>query len=498
MNGNREARVADVYEEILGRTDDAERPAILGADRCTYGELRRKVDLLAARLRAAGAGPGRRIGIALDPSVGYLVALLGIRAAGATAVLFGTAWTPFEQRRCFQHARPSWILSAGTPAVGAVDPDPVDCVAAGAQLHRYAANDDAPASEPDDAVIIYTSGTTGAPKGVVLPAASVSANVRAVAEYLELGPEDSTAAFTPTCYAYAVSQFLTHALAAAAIRPIPTYLRYPMAVLQACHEDRLTGLAANPTSFRIFTRLERPAHWDLNAVRTVMSGGQFLDARLVASLCEVFPSTRVVNMYGATENAPRISYHWLEDRGGDDPARFYPVGTAVRGTRIEIRAESGAVLPPGETGEVVVTGNSLMRGFWQDPEATAKRVRDGWLHTGDLGRFDEAGRLHLTGRSSNVINVGNEKVSPEDVERKMLEVAGVAEAGVYGVPDPLTGESVRAKIVLEEGAEIGGDVVQIHLRRALSSYKIPREIEVVDALPRTLYGKLDRRKLKED
>lgn len=347
-------------------------------------------------------------------------------------------------------------------------------------------------------MIIYTSGTTGSPKGVILTERGLSANVRAVASYLDLRPSDSTVVFTPTCYAYAVSQFLTHALAGAAILPMPTYLRFPMAILQGVATARLTGIAANPTSFRMLLGLDVPADWDLSSVRYVMSGGQFLDARLVARLCERFPRTRVVNMYGATENGPRISYHWVEDRGADDPARFYPVGRAVDGTRIEIRDdEDRPVAGPEQVGEVVVAGTSLMRGYWRDPETTAQRIRDGWLHTGDLGFLDPRGELVLTGRSSNIINTGNEKVSPEEVERALLEVPGIAEAGVYGRPDPVTGESVCAKIVVEAGAQVDLWDVQRHCRLVLSAYKVPREVTIVDALPRTLYGKMDRRKLKE-
>lgn len=489
--------IESIYTAILERRSDGGRPAILGPAGCTFGELRDRVAELAGRLRAAGAGPGERVGLALDPGAGYLVALLGVRAAGATAVLFGTSWTPFEAVRTFRHSMPRWILAGGDPSL---EVDPIDTVPSPeveGNLLEYRHEAEAPRSNPNDAIIIYTSGTTGAPKGVVLSESAISSNVRAVAAYLELVPGDSTTVFTPTCYAYAVSQFLTHSFAGAAILPLPTYLRFPMAVLNACAEHRLTGLAANPTSFRILLGLDVPAEWDLSSVRYIMSGGQFLDARLVMRLSARFPSARVVNMYGASENSPRISYYWLEDRGSDDPARFYPVGFAVGGTRIEIRSDDDRPLRIGNVGEVVVSGSSLMSGYWRDPESTAAKVRGGWLHTGDLGFIDNGGRLVLTGRASNVINVGNEKVSPEDVERVILEVAGVAEAGVYGVQDSITGESVKAKVVLERGSAVPPDAILRHCRKMLSGYKAPRVIEIVDALPRTLYGKLDRRKLKE-
>jgi acyl-CoA synthetase (AMP-forming)/AMP-acid ligase II len=232
-------------------------------------------------------------------------------------------------------------------------------------------------------------------------------------------------------------------------------------------------------------------------VRYIMSGGQFLDGRLVMRLCERLPNTRIVNMYGASENSPRISYHWVEDQGSDDPARFYPVGIPVQGTRMEIRSDDDGPVPVHEVGEVVVGGTSLMRGYWRDAEATTAKLRNGWLHTGDLGYLDEGNRLVLTGRASNVINVGNEKVSPEDIERVLLEVKGVAEAGVFGVADPVTGESVRAKVVVEAGAAVEPETMLQHCRLMVSGYKVPREIRIVDALPRTLYGKLDRTKLKE-
>lgn len=487
-----------IYGEILGRTDDGGRLAILGRNAASYGELRHRVERLGRRLQESGAGAGGRVGLCLDPGAGYLVGLLAIRSIGATAVLFGTSWTPFEQRRCFLHAQPEWMIASAEPAVGQVPESSVACEEIDGQLHHYLFADPPPISEPDDAIIIYTSGTTGAPKGVVLPESAISANVRAVAAYLELSKTDSTAVFTPTCYAYAVSQFLTHALAGASIFPVPSYLRFPMVVPQACSVYRLTGLAANPTSFRIILGLDIPADWDLRSVRYVMSGGQFLDARLVMRVSQRFPSTRVVNMYGASENSPRISYHWVEDRGGDDAARFYPVGKAVDGTQLEIRDDHDRPVPVGSIGEVVVSGTSLMRGYWKDPESTAAKLRGGWLHTGDLGRLDPDGALILTGRVSNVINVGNEKVSPEDVERVLLEVRGVADAGVYGALDPVTGESVRAKVVLDAGSAVDAAALTQHCRLMLSGYKVPREVRIVDALPRTLYGKLDRTKLKED
>jgi acyl-CoA synthetase (AMP-forming)/AMP-acid ligase II len=126
-----------IFDEILGRSGDGHRPAILGADRCDYGELRQQVDRLAARLTEAGVVPGRRVGISLDPGLGYLVALLAVRAAGATSVLFGPSWTPYEQKRCFDHAQPGWIFAGSTPPVGRTCIVTRECSEIGAELLSY-------------------------------------------------------------------------------------------------------------------------------------------------------------------------------------------------------------------------------------------------------------------------------------------------------------------------------------------------------------------------
>jgi len=136
-----------------------------------------------------------------------------------------------------------------------------------------------------------------------------------------------------------------------------------------------------------------------------------------------------------------------------------------------------------------------MRGYWKDPAATSERLKDGWFHTRDLGFVDGDGLLHLTGRQNTLINIGNEKVAPEEVEKVLLQIPGVEDAAVYGASDPLLGESVRAQVVLAPEARIEVADLQRHCRKKLSSYKLPRRILVTNGIPRTLYGKIDRKKL---
>jgi acyl-CoA synthetase (AMP-forming)/AMP-acid ligase II len=321
--------------------------------------------------------------------------------------------------------------------------------------------------------------------------------VRAVAGYLELTPQDGAPVFTPPCYAYSLSQNLVTTWTGGRLLPVASGLLFPMEILRALAQERLTGLSATPTAFRLLCQLDYDEALDLSSVRYAMLGGQFLDPHLVGLTTSLFPNARVVNMYGCTENCPRISYHYVSGTSGLSDRGYYPVGRPVEGTEIQIVGEDGAPVVPGEKGEVLIRGTSLMRRYWKDPEATAARLADGWFHTKDLGFLDAEKRLHLSGRLAIVINIGNEKVSPEEVEAVIGQVEGVMDAAVFGRPDPVLGQTVHAVIVTEPGSVVDVADIQRHCRRELSGYKVPRGIEFVEDLPRTHYGKIDRMALAE-
>jgi acyl-CoA synthetase (AMP-forming)/AMP-acid ligase II len=485
-----------VFETVLGRTGDSDRRCIVGDRPGTYGDLRSAVERLTVRLRAAGCVDGSRVAICLDQGFEYMAALLAVRAARGVSVLMAPDWTETEKARVLGHAECRLAIT-DTPVVGDTEPlrlAPLD--GCDGLLLEFAQRETETAIE-GDAVIIYTSGTTGMPKGVVLTDAGISANVRAVASYLELGPEDFSPVFTPTCYAYSLSQNLTHLWAGGGVLPLPSGLMFPLDLLQGVSIHSLTGISGTPTSFRILSQLDLEPGVDLSSIRYLMTGGQYLDARLVGLLGSMFPRARVVNMYGASENSPRISYHYVDGADGMDSRQCFSVGSPVAGTQIRVGSFIGKATDGQPVGEVLISGTSLMRGYWKDPAATAERLVDGWFHTRDLGYLDDAGRLFLTGRQSTIINIGNEKVSPEEVEMVLAEMPGIVDAAVYGVADPLLGESVHALVVLDSATRVQVADVQRHCRDRISGYKIPRRINVVDAVPRTLYGKIDRARLRE-
>ncbi len=487
--------MSSIFQDILGRTDGLDRPAFHGDRAFTHGAFLDHVARFVGAFERAAITPGDRVALCVDQGADYAAALVALRRVGAVAVLMAPDWTDAEKDRVADVAEVRFAV-ADMPLLGTRAVASAENVSGDATLLAFDVVPTEP-SGPDDAVLIFTSGTTGAPKGVILTESCISANVRAVSRYLSLGPADGSPVFTPPCYAYSLSLNLTHLWSGAAMLPVPAGLMFPIEILQGIAQHRLTGVSATPTAFRLLAQVDPDAPVDLTSVRYVMTGGQFLDLRLVRTLGELFPKADVVNMYGCSENSPRISYLVVDGQHGLDDAGYYAVGRAVDGTRIEILDGEGRPVAPGTTGEVVISGTSLMRGYWRDPESTAERLVDGRFHTRDLGYLDAEGLLHLTGRATSIINIGNEKVSPEEVEKVLAGVEGVREAAVYGAPDPMLGESVHALVVLEPGARVQVTDLQRHCRRVVSGYKVPRRIDIVATLPRTLYGKIDRTRLTE-
>ena len=485
--------MSSVFYEILGKQNDLKRTFIAGSTPATFGDLLNAVDLIDTCLREMGCGLDDRVGICLDQSLEYVASLLAVRKRGSIGVLMSLDWTDHEKEWIFSDSETRFMITnepgfARQSQISFKGVGGLDCV-----ICEYDNTQKTPNHE-DDSIIIYSSGTTGKQKAVILTDSGISSNVRAVSEYLELCSDDSSPMFTPTCYAYSLSQVLTHALVGAAILPIPTRLMFPMEILDGISRYGLTGISATPTAFRVLLDLKHEETLNFSSVRYVMAGGQPLDFELTRRLVEKFKNSKVVNMYGCTENSPRISYFYINGETGLSQSRHFAVGKPVCGTEIRILTNNGKYAKPDEIGEIVIKGTSLMRGYLKDPQANEKRLCNGWFYTGDLGYIDQDGLLYLTGRIQTIINVGNEKVSPEEVEMILCEIEGIEESLVYGVSDSLLGERVCANIKIKQDSDVKTVDIQRYCREKLSGYKIPRQISIVDSIPRTLYGKIDRKK----
>ena len=477
----------DIFQDVLN-TPLRHRPSILGADPLSFEGLIVRAERISRALSAMD-NEGRVVVSCLPHSLNSIAMFLAATIAGKVLVPVNPKAPAAERDHIIRDSRATlWVAAADDPRLSegaALDEE------LGLSFQRLKQGEASPV-QSGDAVIIYTSGSTGPAKGAVHTVSSLSSNVTAVAEYLELTPDDRLATFTPPSFSYSISQTLTHLWAGAAILPWPHGMMEPMALLGAHQDFKLTGIQANPSILSVLASVAAEASVYLPDVRYVQSAGQPLVALVAEQLRTMCPGARIANVYGCTENGPRVSYKWLPEAGPEKNG-VLSVGIAVRGTHIRIVDAAGAQVPSGETGEVAISGSSLMRTYLGRPDQMAERMDGDWFRTSDLGFVDIDGELYIQGRADNIVLVGHEKVSPEEIEDLLTSVPGILEVAVGAIPDALLYQVAAALLVVQGAPQEVIAEARRRAREVLSRAKGPRRYFIVDAIPRTGHGKIDRR-----
>ena len=491
--------------------------------RLTYGELNAAIDRCASLLREVGVQRGDRIVAALDNGVDAVVAYYGAIRADAIPSLLGTATRArrLGQVRALAEPRalilargmreclaslgdlpavpPALFLSGPSgpaPAGGAPAPAPVGARDfAEAIAEASAAPPERRAIELDLATLCWTSGSTGEPKGVMLTHQNLRNSAAAIGAYLEHTPDDVVLCVLPLSHTYGLFQLIvTHAFGGTVV--LEKGFSMPWPIVQKLAEEQVTGFAGVPTIFASMLSLKNFAKVDLSALRYMTNAAYGLPAAQLLRLRELVPNVRFFAMYGQTE-CTRVCY-LPPSMALERPAS---VGIAMPNEELWIEREDGTRAPPGEVGELVVRGPNVMRGYWRNPEATARALRPGpipgevVLHTGDLFKLDEDGYLHFVARNDDIIKTRGEKVSPLEVESVICKVPGVIEVAVVGVPDQILGVAVKAAVVKAEGAEVTADDIRKRVRGDLDEVAVPKFVEFVDALPKTASGKVKKSEL---
>jgi long-chain acyl-CoA synthetase len=342
---------------------------------------------------------------------------------------------------------------------------------------------------PDDlAVILYTSGTTGVPKGVALSHDNLESNARAAASLNELGREDWAVAVLPLSHSYGLTVMNAgHILGSRA-----ALLRWfhPEAVLQTIQEFRAVAMSAVPTMLIYLLNYPEADRFDTRSMRVWGSGAAPLPVEIVEPFERKFGG-RILEGYGLTEASPVVSAHRLSG-----PRRIGSVGRAIPGVEISIQDDMDGPLPAGELGEVCVRGRNVMVGYYRNPEETARTVRAGWLHTGDMGRLDDEGFLFIVERKKDLIIRGGFNIYPREVEEVLYAHPKVAEAAVVGMKDPLMGEDVLAFVVLRSGERASEEEIGAFCEGRLARFKCPKRIRFVESLPKSPIGKILRKELR--
>jgi long-chain acyl-CoA synthetase len=342
---------------------------------------------------------------------------------------------------------------------------------------------------PDDlAVILYTSGTTGVPKGVALSHDNLESNARAAASLNDLGREDWAVAVLPLSHSYGLTVMNAgHILGSRA-----ALLRWfnPEAVLQTIQEFRAVSMSAVPTMLIYLLNYPEADRFDTRSMRVWGSGAAPLPVEIVEPFERKFGG-RILEGYGLTEASPVVSAHRLSG-----PRRIGSVGRAIPGVEISIQDDLDRPLPAGELGEVCVRGRNVMVGYYRNPEETARTVRAGWLHTGDMGRLDHDGFLFIVERKKDLIIRGGFNIYPREVEEVLYAHPKVAEAAVVGMKDELMGEDVLAFVVLRSGERASAEEIGAFCEARLARFKCPKQIRVVESLPKSPIGKILRKELR--
>jgi long-chain acyl-CoA synthetase len=343
-------------------------------------------------------------------------------------------------------------------------------------------------ADEDVAVILYTSGTTGRPKGVALSHGNLASNARSAAMLYELDREDWAVAVLPLSHSYGLT--LMNASAILGTRAVLLRWFNPDEVLRTIEEYRATSMSGVPTMFVYLLNHPEARQYDTSSMRLWGSGAAPLPVELVEPFERAFGG-RMLEGYGLTEASPVVSGHRLSG-----VRKLGSVGQPIPGVAVSIQDDADRALPAGELGEVCVRGDNVMLGYYRDPEETARTIRAGWLHTGDMGRLDADGYLYIVERKKDLIIRGGFNIYPREVEEVLYAFPGTAEAVVIGRPDPLMGEDVLAFVVLRDGVAATAAEVMAFCEGRLARYKCPKDVRFVGALPKSPIGKILRKELR--
>jgi long-chain acyl-CoA synthetase len=467
-------------------------------------ELFERSQRLAGGLAELGVAPGERVVVSMAncPEVGVVYQAVWRAGAVVTPAVF--LLSPEDLRHVIADSEASAVITtpdlvdkvrgatAGLDGVrhvistGAAE-DGVLALSALEEASAPAAI--VPRADDDLAALLYTGGTTGRAKGVMLSHANLHYTGRAVEQAAHIDGMSRSLTTLPLSHSYGL--LMTIMAMHSPEAPVTVLMRWfdPKAFLEMIEEHRLETSAVVPSMIHLL--LTQPLEdFDLSTLRVLGCGAAPLAPEAVERLRRRVPTVIVRQGYGLTETAALISTNPVgREKAGS-------VGLPIPGAVVRIVDVEDRVLPAGEAGEICVQSPALMRGYWRSPEATDEAIRDGWLHTGDIGYVDDEGYLFIVDRKKDLIIRGGFNVYPRDVEDALLEHPAVVGAGVVGRPDERHGEEVVAFVALGEPDAVSADDLIEWSRRRIGGYKYPREVHFVDAMPLTAVGKLDRKALR--
>ena len=509
-------------------------PAVVTAGTAvSYRELCERVSEVSRSYLAQGVRPGDRVALWSPNRLEFILAMLGAQSIGAAVVPLNTRFTGHEAAVILQRSGASVLVVAGgflgrnplqSLRTAAADAEPTDSpvpglpalrllvdldstaddggvmawpslLASGRDVSEAAFASAAAAVSPDDVCdIIYTSGTTGLPKGVMSAHRQTLGAALAWASGAGLLAEDRYAIVNPFFHGFGYKAGMIASLVAGAtIYPVETF--DATGLLGLIQSERITVLPGVPTVFTSLLNHPGLADYDTSSLRFAIAGAATAPETLFRDMVDVLGFQRVAQAYGLTECVVAT----MSRPGEDLEHAKQTTGPAVDGVEIRVVDASGQDVPVGEDGEVLLRGENVMLGYFEDPEATANAIDpDGWFHTGDMGRLDEHGCLKITDRLKDMYIVGGFNVYPAEIENVLRQHPAVNESAVIGIPDERMGSVGRAYVALLHDADPipSAEDLQEFCKARLANYKLPREFVIVEDFPRNGTGKVLKNELR--
>lgn len=484
------------------------KPAIIFRDNpVTFEELYDKVLRLADALVSLGIGKSDKVGIYLPNCPEYIYTYLALFTIGATVVPLDYMLTEDELVNCLTHCEAKALIAKEKDSLPLqnlkqrVNRSLSEVIVLNSPNTHFRIFEDILASgrpEPrgvkiedsDPALIMYTSGTTGSPKGILLNYKHLEGSPKAMEYFVDLSDKDVKICALPLSHSAGLIYIQNCVFYGITLVLMERFL--PIEFLKNIQKHKVTCFHLVPSMYYAILGLKEFESFDLLSLRWLVVFGAPSDPNSLRRFNQYCPNAKLLNGWGLTETCPPNTVIPLGSN------KIESVGKSAPWIEIKIVADNGKELSVSEPpiGEIAMRGWVVMDGYYKDPNATSEAIRDGWFHTGDLGKFDEEGFLYIVGRKKDMIKVSGEIVYSFEVENALTGHPAVAEAAVVGVPDKLRGELVKAFVVLKKDLSATQEELRFFCKEHLAHFKIPKEIEFRDSLPKTPSGKIQKEKLK--